>query len=85
MQKLIGKMQFPGVFSANCGQDCGIPRGIVKHSFGNQIYIQCKLLPPHNIHSKESVRTLKNEKTKTYLKSFFVAESVKVKVFGFIL
>ena len=43
MQKLIDKMQFPGILSANCGQDCGIPRGIVKHSFGNQIYIQCKL------------------------------------------
>ena len=43
MQKLIGKMQFSGMSSVNCGQDCGIPRGIVKHSFGNQIYIQCKL------------------------------------------
>ena len=84
MQNLIDKMQIPSIFSANCGQDCGIPRGIVKHSFGNQIYIQCKLWS-HNIHSTESVRTLKNEKTKTYLKSFFVAESVKVKVFGFIL
>ena len=43
MQKLIDKMQFPGILSANCGQDCGIPRGIVKHSFGNQTYIQYKL------------------------------------------
>ena len=84
MQKLIDKMKIPGMSSANCGQDCGIPRGIVKHSFGNQIYIQCKLWS-HNNHSTESVRTLKNEKTKTYLKSFFVAESVQVKVFGFIL
>ena len=46
MQKLIDKMQFPGMFPAKCGQDCGIPRGIVKHSFGNQTHmfiIQCKL------------------------------------------
>ena len=38
VQKLIDKMQIPSIFSANCGQDCGIPRGIVKHSFGNQTY-----------------------------------------------
>ena len=43
VQKSIDKMQFCGILSANCGQDCGIPRGIVKHSFGNQTYIQCKI------------------------------------------
>ena len=51
VQNLIGKMQFPGMFSENCGQDCGIPRGIVKHSFGNQTHIfNVKFLWLRNIH-----------------------------------
>ena len=51
VQKLIDKMQIPSIFSTNCGQDCGIPRGIVKHSFGNQTHIfNVKFLWLRNIH-----------------------------------
>ena len=65
VQKLIGKMQFPGMFSANFGQDCVISRGIVRHSFGNQTHIfNVNFLWLRNIHSTGSVRTLKNKKSK---------------------
>ena len=78
MQKLIGKMQFPGMFSANCGQDCGIPRGIVKHSFGNQIYIQCKLtLNAHQPLYRISKNMKERESQNISKELFLVAEKEK--------
>ena len=76
VQKLIGKMQFPGLFSANCGQDCGIPRGIVKHSFGNQIYIQCKLpLVAQNSFNRIS-KNIEMWENQNIFKEFFLLQKV---------
>ena len=78
MQKLIDKMQFPGILSANCGQDCGIPRGIVKHSFGNQIYIQCKIpLNAQQPFYRISKKTKEGENQNISKELFLVAEKEK--------
>ena len=78
MQKLIDKMQIPSIFSTNCGQDCGIPRGIVKHSFGNQIYIQCKI-PLNAQHPFYSIceKTKEGENQNISKELFLVAEKEK--------
>ena len=76
MEKFIDEMQFPGMSSANCGQDCGIPRGIVKHSFGNQIYIQCKL-PLVAQHSFNRIsKNIEERENQNIFKEFFLLQKV---------
>ena len=83
VQKLIGKMQFSGMFSANCGQDCGIPRGIVKHSFGNQIYIQCKL-PLVAQHSFNRIsKNIEERENQNIFKEFFCCRKCTSQSFWF--
>ena len=83
VQNLIDKMQIPSIFSANCGQDCGIPRGIVKHSFGNQIYIQCKL-PLVAQHSFNRIsKNIEERENQNIFKEFFCCRKCASQSFWF--